>query len=107
MSAFEKLCNEYRENKRLIEELEAMNDSIKTDILTIMGTGRRSQRERAKRHTRRLLRPGSILPASVKCTRIYSPSTAPRQHTAVLRFNKGVKRFDFTLHFNFSVRGLR
>lgn len=37
MSAFEKLCNEYRENKRLIEELEAMNDSIKTDILTIMG----------------------------------------------------------------------
>ena len=37
MSAFEKLCNEYRENKRLIEELEAMNDSIKADILTIMG----------------------------------------------------------------------
>ena len=37
MSAFEKLCNEYRENKRLIEELEAMNDSIKTDILEIMG----------------------------------------------------------------------
>lgn len=37
MGAFEKLCNEYRENKRLIEELEAMNDSIKTDILTIMG----------------------------------------------------------------------
>lgn len=37
MSAFEKLCNEYRENKRLIEELEAMNDSIKSDILVIMG----------------------------------------------------------------------
>lgn len=37
MSQFEKLCNEYRENKRLIEELEAMNDSIKADILTIMG----------------------------------------------------------------------
>lgn len=37
MSAFEKLCNEYRENKRLIEELQAMNDSIKLDILTIMG----------------------------------------------------------------------
>lgn len=32
-----KLCNEYRENKRLIEELEAMNDNIKTDILAIMG----------------------------------------------------------------------
>lgn len=37
MSAFEKLCNEYRENKRLIEELQAMNDSIKSNILAIMG----------------------------------------------------------------------
>ena len=37
MSKFEKLCNEYRENKRLIEELEAMNDSIKANILAIMG----------------------------------------------------------------------
>ena len=37
MNAFEKLCNEYRENKRLIEELQAMNDSIKSDILAIMG----------------------------------------------------------------------
>ena len=37
MSKFEKLCNEYRENKRLIEELEAMNDSIKADILDIIG----------------------------------------------------------------------
>ena len=37
MGKFETLCNEYRENKRLIEELEAMNDSIKSDILAIMG----------------------------------------------------------------------
>ena len=37
MSQFEKLCNEYRENKRMIEELQALNDSIKLDILTIMG----------------------------------------------------------------------
>lgn len=37
MSTFEKLCNEYRENKRLIEELEALNDGIKTAILSIMG----------------------------------------------------------------------
>lgn len=37
MKQFEKLCNEYRENKRLIEELEAMNDSIKADIIAIMG----------------------------------------------------------------------
>ena len=37
MGKFETLCNEYRENKRLIEELEAMNDSIKSEILAIMG----------------------------------------------------------------------
>lgn len=37
MSQFETLCNEYRENKRLIEELTAMNESIKNDILDIMG----------------------------------------------------------------------
>ena len=37
MSKFETLCNEYRENKRLIEELEAMNESIKGDIITLMG----------------------------------------------------------------------
>lgn len=37
MKKFESLCNEYRENKRLIEELQVMNDSIKSDILAIMG----------------------------------------------------------------------
>lgn len=37
MKQFEKLCNEYRENKRLIEELTAMNDELKLQILAIMG----------------------------------------------------------------------
>ena len=37
MKRFESLCNEYRENKRMIEELQVMNDSIKLDILAIMG----------------------------------------------------------------------
>lgn len=37
MTKFETLCNEYRENKRLIEELEALNDSLKAEILAIMG----------------------------------------------------------------------
>ena len=36
MSNFEKRVNEYRENKRLIEELEAMNDTIRTDIINMM-----------------------------------------------------------------------
>lgn len=37
ISEFNKLCKEYRENKRLIEELEAMQDAIKSNILDIMG----------------------------------------------------------------------
>ena len=37
MSRFIQLCDEYRENRRLIEELTAMNDGIKSDILAIMG----------------------------------------------------------------------
>lgn len=37
ISEFNELCKEYRENKRLIEELEAMQDAIKSDILDIMG----------------------------------------------------------------------
>ena len=38
MTRFESLCNEYRENRRLIEELNAMNDALKSDILSLMGT---------------------------------------------------------------------
>lgn len=37
MSKFEKLCTEYRENKRLIEELEDLNDELKAEIVSIMG----------------------------------------------------------------------
>nr|DAG02190.1 MAG TPA: putative endonuclease [Siphoviridae sp. ctmqu18] len=37
ISKFNALCKEYRENKRLIEELEALQDGIKSDILDIMG----------------------------------------------------------------------
>lgn len=37
MGNFEALCNEYRENKRLIEELEDYNDTIKAQILELMG----------------------------------------------------------------------
>ena len=36
MSDFEKKVNTYRENKRLIEELEAMNDAVKAEIIDMM-----------------------------------------------------------------------
>lgn len=36
MTTFEEKVNAYRENKRLMEELEAMNDAIKADIIAMM-----------------------------------------------------------------------
>lgn len=36
MTDFEMKVNAYRENKRLMEELEAMNDAIKADIIAMM-----------------------------------------------------------------------
>ena len=41
MSELEKMCNEYRANKRLIEELTAMNDSLKASIIALMGDSER------------------------------------------------------------------
>ena len=37
MTQFEILCDEYRENKRMIEELTAINDELKANIIEIMG----------------------------------------------------------------------
>lgn len=36
MTTFEEKVNTYRENKRLIEELEAMNDAVKAKIIDMM-----------------------------------------------------------------------
>lgn len=36
MTDLEQKCNAYRENKRLIEELEAMNDAVKAEIIDMM-----------------------------------------------------------------------
>ena len=36
MTTFEEKVNSYRENKRLIEELEAMNDAVKAEIIDMM-----------------------------------------------------------------------
>lgn len=37
MTKFETLCTEYRENKRIIEELQAINEELKSSIIEIMG----------------------------------------------------------------------
>ena len=36
MTTFEEKVNAYLENKRLIEELEAMNDAVKAEIIDMM-----------------------------------------------------------------------
>ena len=36
MTTIEEKVNAYRENKRLIEELEAMNDAVKAEIIAMM-----------------------------------------------------------------------
>lgn len=36
MTLFEEKVNEYRENKRLLEDLEAMNDAVKAEIIDMM-----------------------------------------------------------------------
>lgn len=36
MTDFEQKVNEYRENKRLMEELESINNAIKADIIEMM-----------------------------------------------------------------------
>lgn len=36
MTTFEEKVNAYRENKRLMEELEAMNDAVKAEIISMM-----------------------------------------------------------------------
>ena len=36
-SRLNELCKEYRENKRMLDELAAMNDNIKLEIISLMG----------------------------------------------------------------------
>ena len=36
-SRLNQLCKEYRENKRMMEELEALQDNIKLEIIALMG----------------------------------------------------------------------
>lgn len=54
MGKFEKLCNEYRENKRLMEELGADCDRLKEEILSLMG-GQEVYSEGASKVTYKLI----------------------------------------------------
>ena len=84
MKQFESLCNEYRENKRLIEELEAMNDTIKTAILAIMGD-KETMTEGASKATYKTVTSSRLDGKALKEEKpdIFA-AYSTRQHTSVL-----------------------
>ena len=92
MTLFEEKVNEYRENKRLLEELEAMNESIKADIIAMMHARRKWYRVLQKPFTRMCR--ASVLIASFyrQRTRMFTPSAASAPHTSVLVWYKEVRK---------------
>lgn len=48
MTEFEKLCNEYRENKRLGEELDKLNKELQKQIIALMNGLQEMQQGAAK-----------------------------------------------------------
>lgn len=92
MTLFEEKVNEYRENKRLLEELEAMNESIKADIICMMhgapemaqGTAKTIYKDvQSVRLDSKLLK--TLHPD------IYIQSAAAKPPTSVLVWYKGVQ----------------
>lgn len=96
MTTFEEKVNAYRENKRLIEELEAMNDAVKAEIIDMMHARRRWYRAQQKPFTRMFLPSGLIASFCRPCTRIFMPSAASAPHTSGLAWYKGVRQVIFS-----------
>lgn len=90
MTLFEEKVNAYRENKRLIEELEAMNDAVKAEIINMMHARRRWYRALQKSFIRTCK--ASDLTASFcrQRTRIFMRSAAKEPFTSVLVWYEGV-----------------
>lgn len=81
MTTFEEKVNAYRENKRLIEELEAMNDAVKAEIIDMMHARRKWCRARQKPFTRMFRASDSIASFYRQRTRTFTPSAAKRPFT--------------------------
>lgn len=91
MTTFEEKVNAYRENKRLLEELEAMNESIKADIICMMQGAPEMAQGTAKPFTRMCKASVWIASYSRRCTRIFTQSAAAKPPTSVLAWYKGVQ----------------
>lgn len=84
MTTFEEKVNAYRENKRLIEELEAMNDAVKAEIINMMHARRRWYRALQRPYIRTCKASGLIASYSRRYTRMYTQNAAARPATSGL-----------------------
>lgn len=96
MTTFEEKVNAYRENKRLMEELEAMNDAIKAEIIDMMHARRKWCRARQKPFTKMFLPSDSIASFYRQRTRIFTQSAAKRPFTSGLVWYEGVPHMIFS-----------
>lgn len=93
MTMFEEKVNAYRENKRLIEELEAMNDAVKAEIIDMMhGAHLKWCRVPQRPFTRTCKVSGSIASFYRPRTRIFMLSAAKRPFTNGLAWYDGVQQ---------------
>lgn len=84
MTLFEEKVNAYRENKRLMEELEAMNDAIKAEIIDMMQGVRRKQKGR-RRLFIKTFRAFDLIPSYLKhCIPTSMQNAVKRPFTSVL-----------------------
>lgn len=90
MTDFEQKVNEYRENKRLMEELESINDAIKADIITMMHARRKWCRALQRPFIRTCKASDLIASFYRQRTRIFMLSAAKRPFISVLVWYKGV-----------------
>lgn len=76
MGRFEQLCNEYRENKRLMEQLGQDCDRLKDEILALMG-GQEVYSEGASKVTYKLVKSSRFDSGSFKAdhAELYSKYT--------------------------------
>ena len=88
MTTFEEKVNAYRENKRLIEELEAMNNAVKAEIIAMMHGAPEMVQQRPFIRTCRAS--DSIASFCRQRTRIFMLSVAKRPVTSGLAWYKGV-----------------
>lgn len=92
MTDFEQKVNEYRENKRLMEELEAMNDTVKAEIIDMMHARRKWCRAQQRPFIRTCKASGLTASFCRQRTRIFMLSAASAPHTSVLAWSEGVRQ---------------